>query len=132
MTDNQNQTRKMVPRSGGFFQDLADRFRLIGRLMMDSRVNPFLKVLPIGTLIYVFSPIDLLSVNPIDDAFIIWAGTTLFVEMCPPHVVEEHMKALQQVVSGQWRDFPRGASQEEIVDGEYVDTTPGGRTTPGG
>jgi hypothetical protein len=125
MANSQNQSRRIIPRSGGFFQDLADRFRLIGRLMMDSRVNPFLKVLPVGTLIYVFSPIDLLSLNPVDDAFIIWIGTTLFVELCPPQVVEEHMQALRGVISGQWKDFtqnPANPGPEEVVEGEYFDT----------
>ncbi len=128
MANPQNRGQKIIPRSGGFFQDLADRFRLIGRLMMDSRVNPYLKVLPIGTLIYVLSPIDLLSLNPVDDAFLIWIGTTLFVELCPPHVVEEHMQALQRIVSGQWKDFPSSSSTEEVIEGEYFETDAGGQS----
>lgn len=129
MTENPNQSRKIIPRSGGFFQDLADRFRLIGRLMMDSRINPFLKILPLGTLIYVFSPIDVLSLNPVDDAFVIWIGTTLFVELCPPQIVEEHMQALRRVVSAQWKDFPQPSNpNEEVVDGEYFDADAQGQT----
>jgi hypothetical protein len=123
MTENQNPNRKMIPRSGGFLQDLAGRFRLIGRLMMDSRVSPFLKALPVATLVYVFSPVDLLSLNPLDDAFFIWAGTTLFVELCPPDVVQEHTQALQQIATGQWKDFQR-PSKEEIVDGEFFEVDP--------
>jgi len=128
MANPQNQGRKIIPRSGGFFQDLADRFRLIGRLMMDSRVSPFLKILPIGTLVYVFSPVDLLSLNPVDDAFVIWIGTTLFVELCPPHVVEEHMQALQRIVSGQWKDFQNTSASDEVIEGEYFDPDAGGQS----
>lgn len=127
MANPHNQGQKIIPRSGSFFQDLADRFRLIGRLMMDSRVNPVLKVLPVGTLIYVLSPIDLLSLNPVDDAFLVWIGTTLFVELCPPHVVEEHMQALQRIVSGQWKDFPNSSPSEEVIEGEYFETDAGGQ-----
>ena len=129
MTNSQNQGRKIIPRSGGFFQDLANRFRLIGRLMMDSRVNPFLKVLPVGTLVYVFSPVDILSLNPVDDAFVIWVGTTLFVELCPPQVVEEHMQALRRIEFGERSDPvsqtpipPSSNPAEEIIEGEYYET----------
>jgi hypothetical protein len=121
MSVNQSWNRKITPRSASFFNDFANRFRLIGRLVMDSRVNPFLKVLPVATLIYVVFPVDLLSLNPVDDAFLVWAGTTLFVELCPPHIVEEHMKMLNRAVSGLWKDFPGQAGQEDVVDGEYTE-----------
>jgi hypothetical protein len=132
MAVNQNQNRKIAQRPGGFFEDFANRFRLIGRLMMDSRVNPLLKLLPVGTLIYVISPVDLLPLNPVDDAFLIWAGTTLFVELCPPAVVEEHTKLLNRVVSGQWKDFSATTppTQEDVIDGEYTETDPGGKNRP--
>ncbi len=123
MSANQNPTRKIVVRSGGFFQDLTNRFKLISRLLVDSRVNPFLKVLPIATLAYVVWPIDLLPANPIDDAFVIWIGTTLFVELCPPPVVEEHMQALQRrAAAGQWQDFQAPRQDADVIDGEYYET----------
>jgi len=130
MGENQSQNRKITQRPGGFFEDFANRFRLIGRLMMDSRVNPLLKILPIGTLIYVISPVDLLPLNPVDDAFLIWAGTTLFVELCPPQIVEEHMQLLNRVVTGRWKDFSGPAAQDDVVDGEYTETDAGGPKPP--
>ena len=91
-------------------------------------MNLFLKILPVGTLVYVFSPVDILSLNPVDDAFVIWIGTTLFVELCTPQVVEEHMQALRQIQSGQWKDTPQSSSPssssnptDEIIDGEYFE-----------
>ena len=33
-------------------------------LIMDSRVNPLIKILPISTLVYLISPINLLSLTP--------------------------------------------------------------------
>jgi hypothetical protein len=127
---NQNQNRRIIQRPGGFFQDLTNRFRLIGRLLIDSRINPFLKILPVGTLIYVLSPVDLLSLNPVDDAFVIWAGTTLFVELCPPQVVEEHLKILNRVVPGQWQDISNSTSPDDVVEGEFIDTDPQGPKGP--
>lgn len=129
---NQDQNRKIAQRPSGFFEDFTNRFRLIGRLMLDSRVNPFIKLLPIGTLVYVLSPVDLLPLNPVDDAFLIWAGTTLFVELCPPQIVAEHMQLLKKVIPGNWKDFSTStqSSQEDIVDGEFTETDASGGNKP--
>jgi len=125
MAENQDPRRKIVPHSGGFFQDLTNRFRLISRLLMDGRVNPLIKVLPVATLAYVVWPVDLLPVNPVDDAFIIWIGTTLFVELCPPGVVEEHLQSLnRQPVTGQWQDIASPGHEGDVVDGEFYEANP--------
>lgn len=122
MTENQNPKRNIVQRPGGFFQDLTNRFRLISRLMMDSRVNPLLKVLPVATLVYAVWPIDV--PGPIDDVLVMWIGTTLFVDLCPPDVVEEHTKALMERSKPvKWNDFQSTPEQgKDVVDGEYFDT----------
>ncbi len=126
MANYQDPRRNIVPRSGGFFQDLTNRFRLISRLLMDSRVNPLIKVLPVATLAYVVWPVDLLPVNPIDDAFVMWIGTTLFVELCPPDVVNEHLHSLNRLPdSGQWRDTSSSNPSGDVVDGEYYEDNSG-------
>jgi uncharacterized membrane protein YkvA (DUF1232 family) len=107
-----------------FFQDLIQRLRLILRLMGDKRVNFLLKLLPIAAAIYVISPVDLIPaavvpiIGALDDAAVIWLGTTLFVSLCPDEVVQEHTNALQQVVNGIWRDVSRSVDQGEIIDAE--------------
>jgi hypothetical protein len=114
--------RKISPRRSGFFYDITNRARLIGRLMMDSRVNPFIKVLPVGSLLYLLFP-DI--PGPIDDALIMWLGTYLFVELCPPGVVQEHLKQLQGMIPGQWENPPGRTGptqQDDIIDGEYYDS----------
>ena len=46
-------SRKIVPGpGGGFFQGIADHLKLVWRLWLDPRVNPLLKILPFGSLIY--------------------------------------------------------------------------------
>ena len=75
----------MLPQSGGFFQELTLRIKLILKLLGDKRVNVLLKILPIGSLIYLVMP-DI-APGPIDDAALIWLATYLFVELCPPDVV---------------------------------------------
>ena len=112
---SQKNEKKSVSPKGGFTHDLSQRIKLILRLMADRRVNPLLKVLPIGSLLYVLIFPDL-APGPIDDAAVLWLGTYLFVELCPPHVVNEHMKALDQVVQGEWRD---PSDEEDVIDAEY-------------
>ncbi len=97
-------------REPGFLKDLTFRGRLIWRLLKDKRVNPFLKLLPIGALIYLISPLDIIPdialpvIGVLDDAVVLWLGATLFVNLCPDDVVQEHTDALQKVVRGEWRD----------------------------
>jgi hypothetical protein len=113
---SENKDRKIMNRNGGFVNDLTQRIKLIWRLMNDSRVSPLLKLLPIGSIVYLLFP-DL-APGPVDDAAILWLGAYLFVELCPPEVVQEHMASLNQVLPGQWQD-PLQHEDEEIVEGEW-------------
>jgi hypothetical protein len=94
--------KEIVPRSGGVFNELSIRIKLIFRLLLDNRVNPLLKLLPLGTLVYLIFP-DIIF-GPVDDALLIWLGGYLFIELCPNEVVQEHMDALTQVIEGEWRE----------------------------
>jgi uncharacterized membrane protein YkvA (DUF1232 family) len=96
---------------GGFFHDLSLRVRLILRLMADRRVSFFLKLLPIGTLLYMVVP-DIFP-GPLDDAAVIWLGTTLFVELCPQDIVQEHMDEMTSVINAEWREIERGSDEDE-------------------
>ena len=130
----ENPNRKItIPQGGGVFQDLSVRIKLILRLISDRRVNPLLKLLPIGSLIYLVVP-DL-AIGPIDDAAIIWLATYLFVELCPPDVVQQHLEdlsktshVLEQYGANQppntpWPP-PQAAEEGDVVDGEVIDKGP--------
>ncbi len=107
--------------NSGFFQDIVRHLKLIGRLMADPRVNFFLKLLPVGALIYLISPIDIAPglalpvIGALDDAAILWLGSSLFLSLCPEEVVREHLSAMDKVVDASWRDAEE-ASKTEIVD----------------
>ena len=107
------------PYSGGFFPEIGLRIKLIMKLMGDRRVNFFLKLLPVATVIYLVFP-DI-APGPIDDALIIWLGSYLFVELCPDEVVGEYMDKLRHVVIP--ADGPVPPSQElpkvEVIDAEF-------------
>ena len=109
--------KSVVSQQGGMLQGLLKQAKLVGRLIGDRRVNGFLKLIPIASIIYLISPVDLIPgavvpvVGALDDAAIVWIGTTLFIELCPPHVVQEHRDALNGYSSG----------DGEIIDAETRD-----------
>ena len=105
----------------GFFQDLIQHAKLIFRLMGDKRVNFLLKILPVAAIVYLVSPIDLAPglalpvIGALDDAAVLWLGSTLFLALCPDEVVQEHRASLNKVVNGSWRDA-EADPQTEIID----------------
>ena len=106
----------MIPPQGGVVRDFVLRVKLILRLVGDKRVNPWLKVLPIGGLLYLISPLDLIPdialpiIGELDDAAVLWITNYFFVELCPPEVVREHVKALSA--------GSNPLDSDDIVDGE--------------
>jgi uncharacterized membrane protein YkvA (DUF1232 family) len=110
-------TRKIVvPASKGMTRDFVDRLKLILKLMGDSRVSPWVKLIPIGAIGYLVSPIDIIMGIPglaaLDDAAILWIGSNLFIELCPPDVVREHMQEI---------DSNLADNSGDIVDADATD-----------
>lgn len=106
--------------SGGVFSDLVMRVKLVLRLLADPRVSPWLKVLPLGSALYFLIP-DI-APGPIDDVAIMWFGVYLFVELCPPEVVQEHIEMIRQVVPGEWKEPSANEKDpDQIIDGEIRD-----------
>lgn len=107
--------RQIIPSGGGFFQGLALRIKLVYRLLTDPRVSPVLKLLPLGSLIYLIIPEPI--VGPIDDATVLGLGLVLFVELCPQHIVEEHVAELSSVIPGEWKDIDD--NDGDVVDADF-------------
>lgn len=115
--------KSLIPSQGGMFSDLLVRIKLIGKLMVDRRVNFWVKLIPVGTLVYLVSPIDLIPggvvplVGAVDDVAIIWFGASMFIELCPPEIVREHMRQLtsnNDIVDNPSRDV-------DVIDAEVTD-----------
>ncbi|MBN2119118.1 MAG: DUF1232 domain-containing protein [Anaerolineales bacterium] len=105
----------IVPAQGGAMRSFVNHLKLIARLMGDRRVNIFLKTLPLASLAYLFWPIDAIAlpvIGVLDDAAILWIGSTLFLELCPDDVVQEHKQALASNLQD---------TSEEIVDADATD-----------
>ncbi|HKI53959.1 MAG TPA: DUF1232 domain-containing protein [Anaerolineales bacterium] len=108
-------TKKITVPQGGVLRNIIIQTKLILKLLGDSRVSFWTKLIPFGTLIYLVSPIDLImgipGVAALDDAAILWFGTNLFVELCPPDVVQEHKAALQSNLD----------EADDVIDAESTD-----------
>jgi uncharacterized membrane protein YkvA (DUF1232 family) len=87
----------------------------------DRRVSAWLKIIPIAGVLYLLSPLDLIPdialpvIGELDDAAILWLTNYLFVELCPPEVVQEHIHALTGAASGS------KVEDEDVVDAESVE-----------
>ena len=114
-----NRNKLMIPPQGGMVRDFILRVKLILRLIGDKRVNPLLKLIPIAGLVYLVSPLDLIPdiafpiIGELDDAAVLWITNYFFVELCPPEVVNEHLKALNVNRSR--------VDDEDIIEGESVE-----------
>jgi uncharacterized membrane protein YkvA (DUF1232 family) len=107
-------SKNLVVPQGGMLRDLVVRLKLIGRLMGDRRVNFFIKFLPLFSLAYLFWPLDAIAipfVGVLDDAAILWVGSNLFLELCPPDVVKEHREELQSNLD----------DTDDVIDAESTD-----------
>jgi hypothetical protein len=116
---SENKPRQIIPGQGGVFNGMVNYIKLVLRLIADPRVSPWLKLIPAGTLVYLINPFDI--PGPLDDAGIIGLGLYMFVELCPPSVVEEHRQAIYGVISGQISDPPPGqprADEDDIIDAD--------------
>ncbi len=109
-----NQKPDKITVNSGVFNEIIVRTKLILRLMGDSRVNLFLKILPVASVVYVFNPIDI--PGPLDDLALFSLGIYAFVELCPPAVVQEHLDRLHGIDPdmGQKENAP-----EDIIDAEF-------------
>lgn len=109
----------MIPPQGGMIRDFILRVKLILRLIGDRRVNPWLKIIPVAGLAYLVSPLDIIPdimlpvVGELDDAAILWLTNYLFIELCPPEIVNEHVKAITA--------SSRREDDEDVIDAESVD-----------
>jgi uncharacterized membrane protein YkvA (DUF1232 family) len=118
---NPKNSGTIVPSNTGFFKDMMIRIKLVYRLMTDRRVNLFLKLIPIAGLVYVIVPTDLMPLIPLDDAVVAWMALTLFVELSPDDVVEEHLSKMRTDATGKWKATQvEDPGVDEVIDAEFT------------
>lgn len=115
MSDKKSRKIAVAPQRG-MTREFVNRLKLILKLMGDPRVSPWVKLIPVGAVAYLISPVDIIMGIPgiaaFDDAAVLWAGSTLFVELCPPNVVQEHMREIDSNLTD---------TSEDVVDVEPTD-----------
>lgn len=112
-----------IRESAGFAGGLLRQSRLAWRLFRDSRVPGWVKVIPIGALIYLISPIDLIpglvvpGLGQVDDLVLLLLALKAFVDVSPPGVVREHMEKM----FGQTNEFEsnRHHSSGNTIEAPY-------------
>jgi len=100
----------------GFIKGLIQHVRLVWRLLKDSRVPGWIKLVPLTGLLYVLSPIDLIPdlmlpvLGELDDLAIVILSLKSFIELSPPAIVRQHLDELagRRVSAG--RTAPRASN----------------------
>jgi len=105
-----------------WLREAVRQLRLAWRLFLDRRVPLWTKAIPPLALAYVLSPIDILSdippmgLNQLDDIAVALLGIKLFIELAPPELVREHLRALGARVEA-WRVVED--VEPTVVEGDY-------------
>lgn len=79
---------------------LPNFMKLYWRLFKDARVPLRAKIILLGAVLYLISPFDLLPdfllplMGRIDDLVVLIIGARWFLSLCPPDVVQEHVKKI--------------------------------------
>jgi uncharacterized membrane protein YkvA (DUF1232 family) len=126
-------------RTAGLLSEILKQGRLILRLLADGRVPIWPKLIIPATIAYVLSPIDLLSdpilgLGQVDDVAVFLIGLKLFVELCPSHIVREHLEDLSSVIEGSYRVVKDEREEQETPPAQIsaADQEPSGVELPAG
>ena len=119
-------------RSPGFWMNFFNSFRIAWRLMWDSQVPLAAKIVPLLTILYILSPIDLIpdfivGLGQIDDLAIFVLGVQLFIAVSPKDIVERIRAEIEgRPPGGGWTvtgnppgdsDKDRSNASDDVIDG---------------
>jgi hypothetical protein len=90
-------------RIGGLVTHLPSFVRVFYRLMTDRRVSPIAKLVPLLGLLLLLTPpaleLDLIPlVGELDWLLVLFISLKVFIWLCPPEVVREHVTRIAQRV----------------------------------
>jgi uncharacterized membrane protein YkvA (DUF1232 family) len=127
MEQKRNWLGPYIPQ-GSFLRELLQQVKLTYYLMLDPRVNPLVKLIPVVAAGYLLLPADVIPdvipvLGQVDDAVVLMLGLRLFFEFAPPAVVQEHLQRLVQRVQGDWSVVENAPASGEppAAGGEVVD-----------
>ena len=104
MEEKHNWLGPYIP-EGSFLRELIQQAKLAYALLLDPRVHPLTKLIPLFAVGYLLLPTDIIpDVIPIlgqmDDVVVVMLGLRLFFEFAPQMVVQEHLQRLVKRVQG--------------------------------
>jgi uncharacterized membrane protein YkvA (DUF1232 family) len=129
MNQKRNWIGPYIPQ-GSLVRELIQQAKLAYNLMLDARIHPVTKLIPLAAIGYLFLPTDLAPdfvplLGQVDDIAVVLFGFRLFFEFSPAAVVQEHLKRLAERVQGDWVVVDDAASPPpasppagEVVDDE--------------
>lgn len=90
---------ELVLRGVRFLRHLPHFVRLYWRLLWDRRVSLWPKALLLLSALYVLSPVDIIPdvlpfIGEVDDLVVVIVVCRLFIYLCPPEVVQEHVRRI--------------------------------------
>ena len=118
--------------SPGFWMNLFNSFRIAWRLLWDGQVPLGAKLVPLVTILYVISPIDLVpdvlvGLGQLDDLAILLLGIQLFIAVSPKDVVARIRAEIEgRPPGGGWTvtgnqpgdpDKDRSSASDDVIDG---------------
>ncbi len=127
MEEKHNWLGPYIPQ-GSFIREIVQQIKLAYYLLLDPRVHPLVKLIPVVAAGYLLLPTDVVPdvipvLGQLDDAVVLMLGLRLFFEFAPSAVVQEHLRRLAQRVQGDWSVVEDGAGKtgQPSDGGEVVD-----------
>ncbi|HUS14116.1 MAG TPA: YkvA family protein [Chloroflexia bacterium] len=119
-------TRTTPPAGRSTIQSMMDNGQLTWRLLQDDRVSTLLKVaIPLVVALYFVMPFDVIPdfipvLGQLDDIGVILLGMTLFINLAPRDVVNEHRLALGlDAMPGKPPVAGKPGTGTKVIDGTY-------------
>src|SRR5438067_8364143 len=113
---------------GSFFREVVQQIKLAFALLLDPRVHPITKLIPLAAVGYLLLPTDIIpDILPIlgqmDDVVVLMLGLRLFFEFSPAPVVQEHLQRLVERVKSDWSvvDNAPSGSDRPAASGEVIE-----------
>nr|WP_290670499.1 DUF1232 domain-containing protein [Ardenticatena sp.] len=102
-----------MTQSSNRWRDFLQHGVLAWRLFRDTRVSPMLKLIPIVSVLYIISPVDLLpdvmpGLGQVDDIGLFLLALQLFISLAPQEVVE-------------WYRYQLGLSPTYVDEDDIID-----------
>jgi uncharacterized membrane protein YkvA (DUF1232 family) len=108
----------------GILASIIKNARLVWRLLRDSEIPTWQKMILPATLLYLLFPIDfipdpVLGLGQLDDIGVILLGLKLFIELSPQEIVRRHLREMSSV-DGAYRVVDEEPTQEPAPSG-YIE-----------